>query len=188
MTGTFFAVVGASGVGKDTLIAHARQRLTDADRYYFPARYITRPPEAGGEDHIPLTNPQFTAILESGGFALSWRANGLSYGIPRDVGERLEEGVNVVCNLSRTVVDAARQQFAYTRVIAVTASREQLALRLADRGREAADAIAERLDRSALEVPGGSDVDLIDNDGDLDRAMARFMSVIAAHSAQAHTA
>ncbi len=188
MTGTFFAVVGPSGVGKDTLIAHARERLADEARFYFPTRYITRPPEAGGEEHIPLTAPQFTAVIESGGFALSWRANGLSYGIPSDVGARLDEGVNVICNLSRTVVDAARQQFAYTRVIAVTASRDELARRLADRGRESAGVIAERLDRSVLEVPGGPDVDLIDNDGDLDRAAARFMSVIAAHSAQAHIA
>ena len=188
MTGTFFAVVGPSGAGKDTLISAAFERLAPANAFHFATRYITRPAGAGGEDHIPVTPAQFAAVLESGGFALSWRAHGLSYGIPADVSDHLARGANVIVNLSRTVIDAARWKFPRTCIIVVTASARSRAERLAGRGREDVKAITARLDRGDLDLPVGPDVTTVENDGDLDAAVRRFMAILDERTVQARSA
>ena len=53
-TGCLIAVVGASGVGKDSLMEGARQMLSDC---HFVQRIITRPADAGAEDHIAASLP-----------------------------------------------------------------------------------------------------------------------------------
>ncbi|MFM7416656.1 MAG: phosphonate metabolism protein/1,5-bisphosphokinase (PRPP-forming) PhnN, partial [Alphaproteobacteria bacterium] len=79
------AVVGPSGAGKDTLMAGARAALAQDARFRFVRRAITRPAEAGGEDHEALTETAFIKRRDAGGFALHWQSHGLLYGIPRDI-------------------------------------------------------------------------------------------------------
>mgnify|MGYP001549422271 CR=1 FL=1 len=64
-TGSFFVVVGASGVGKDTLIAGAMEILAPTGRYVQARRVITRP--AGpGEDHTPVSPDEFERLEAAG--------------------------------------------------------------------------------------------------------------------------
>ena len=60
--GTFFLIVGPSGVGKDTLLDGARERLLGNRWFLFPQRIITRSADAGGEDHIPATSEDFISF------------------------------------------------------------------------------------------------------------------------------
>lgn len=169
--GTLFLIVGPSGAGKDTLIAAARGRLP---RYVFPQRTITRPRHAGGEDHIEVGADDFERLEREGGFALSWRAHGLRYGIPASIASELSGGRHVVINVSREILAEARRLFSASRVIEVTAPPEQRAARLRERGREAEGAIGSRLAR----VQSVEADDTIVNDGPLETAIAKFLTAL----------
>ncbi|MEQ8195988.1 MAG: hypothetical protein RIB59_16025, partial [Rhodospirillales bacterium] len=57
--GSLILVVGPSGAGKDTLIDEVRKRFADEEKIVFARRCITRPPDAGGEDHVYLSRDDF---------------------------------------------------------------------------------------------------------------------------------
>ena len=112
--GTLVLVVGPSGVGKDSIIAGAAARLRDDPRVVFARRLITRPADAGGEDHIAVSPAEFAAQREAGGLLLHWNAHGLDYGLPQTLETMRDEGKVVVANVSRTIVADARARLALT--------------------------------------------------------------------------
>src|SRR5262249_49700432 len=127
--GRLVLVVGPSGAGKDTLIARARAACRDDASVVFPRRIVTRPPSPF-EDNEYVPQPAFGQAAASGAFSLWWSAHGQSYGIPLAIDVEIEAGRTVVCNVSRTVVDAARARYSNVVVVLVTAPREVLAARL----------------------------------------------------------
>ena len=142
--GAFVAVVGASGVGKDALLAYAREHADALVR--FPRRAITRPP-GPGEDHEPMTEDQFTKALDQGAFAMYWQAHGLRYGIPAWVDAEVRDGLVVVANVSRSVIDELDARYRRLVVVSVTVSEEVRAQRLRGRRRESEPGIGQRLAR-----------------------------------------
>ena len=182
MTGTFFAVVGPSGAGKDTLIDFARAALTDNSGFAFPRRIITRPQDAGGEDHIAVSRDEFDRLCRTGGFLVHWEAHGLGYGIPADVEELLAEDVHVIANLSRGAIKELCQHIGGVQVIHITAPVEIIAKRLAARGRESGDDIKERLARAGYTLPAIAPVTTIKNAGTPDEGGAELVRVLKQHS------
>ena len=162
-------VAGPSGAGKDSLLNAARLAFAGDRRIRFARRVITRPADPGGEDHEPVSDSEFAARV----FALSWKAHGLSYGIPDAA---LTGAAVVVANVSRGAIADAATRFP-VRVIAVTAQAGVLAARLAARGREGAADVASRLDRRVT-LPDGVEVETVCNDGTLAEAEARFIAAL----------
>jgi ribose 1,5-bisphosphokinase len=166
--GRFIAVVGPSGVGKDSVM----QAMAARDpRIVLARRMITRPSDAGGEDFDGLTVEEFHALHAADAFALSWEAHGLHYAIPATVDAYLQEGRDVLANLSRAVLIRAKDRFAQFEVINLTADRDVLAARLAARGRETTAQIAGRLDRATTGLPDGIAAVHLDNSGPLDQTV-----------------
>ena len=176
--GCLFLVVGPSGVGKDSILDGARAYFAADPGIVFPRRVITRPAHLGGEAHDAVSNEEFMVLEKSGAFALSWRAHGYAYGIPQSIVDELRAGCPVVVNVSRTVIDEARKRFCPMSVIVITARPEIIAERLNRRGRESADEIRDRIQRSSMTMPAGADVRYIDNSGSMDKAVSAFCSVI----------
>lgn len=175
--GTFVAVVGPSGAGKDSLIDYARARVSP--RVLFPRRSITRPAGDPSEDHVSLSEEQYADALGRGDFALSWSAHGVRYALPLGVDTHLRRGGVVVANISRTVLPAARCRYPTVVTVFIDVNREVLAARLRTRGRESAEEISARLLR-AVPIPGsGSDVVLIDNSGPIGGAGDRIVALLA---------
>jgi ribose 1,5-bisphosphokinase len=142
--GRLVLVVGPSGAGKDTLIELARAALKDDPTIVFPRRVVTRAASAA-EAHDTMSDDAFDHAARAGAFALTWDAHGLRYGIPASIDSDIHAGRTVVCNVSRTIIGAARRRYADVFVALVTAPAEVLAARLAARGRDGD--IAQRLAR-----------------------------------------
>ena len=168
MSGRLIAVVGPSGVGKDTVM---NAMIARDPRLRRARRTITRPGEAGGEDFAGASPDAFAAAKAAGAFALSWGAHGLFYGIPRSVETELSAGHDVLANLSRDVLQTASERFARLAIICLTADPEVLASRLSARGRESAGDIADRLRRSTKPLPDHLDILMVDNSGPLDQTV-----------------
>lgn len=178
--GTMVAVVGPSGAGKDSLIHIAMAHFARQACVHFVQRVITRPADAGGEQHLGVSPVEFEAMREQGAFAVDWDAHGLSYGIPASVHEKLALGHLVIANGSRSALPNWAKAFPSLLVINVTASPEVLAERLVARGRESREEILERLKRGSLKVEGGYDVVDIDNSGALADAGAKLIATLEA--------
>ena len=175
---TLFLVVGPSGAGKDSLIDGARAALAGNQNFIFPKRTITRPLDAGGEVHRAVSENTFAREAAAGEFALSWQAHGLNYGVPSSIASNLAQGRSVIVNVSRGVLNTARQQFGSVRVLSVRASEQTLAARLTNRGRESSVDIENRIRRAASYSVSGADVIEIFNDGALEEAVEQFTAAL----------
>jgi ribose 1,5-bisphosphokinase len=177
--GPLVYVMGPSGAGKDSVLNRARTLLASNAPVVFAHRYITRPAEASGENHVALSPEEFALRRTHGLFAFDWQAHGNHYGIGREIHTWRQSGLTVV-------VSGSREHFCETNGIddgtfpvLITASSQRLAERLANRGREDKSAALERLERSkAYEVKAARLV-TISNDGLLDRAAEAFVSLLA---------
>ena len=185
--GRLIYVVGASGAGKDSLLRWVRERHPPG--VVFAHRYITRPADAGGENHVALSEPEFATRLAAGAFALWWEANGLRYGIGLEVDLWRAAGLDVVVNGSRAHLAHAMRAFPTLLPVLVTAPSERIAERLAARGREEGESLASRLrrnaDLAATTVPG---MVVIDNGGDLARAGQALLRTLTQEDGDAHHA
>ena len=177
MNGTFVAVVGPSGVGKDSLIGFARERLEPSGHVVFVRRVVTRQADGGSEDHDSLDVEAFAAAERDGAFALNWDAHGLRYGLPIGLERDLEAGRVVVANLSRGVIPALVERYPDALVVLVTADRDIIEQRLANRGRESAESVRTRLDRRVSERLPVSTIQ-IDNSGALETAGKQFVRLL----------
>lgn len=175
MTGRLIAVVGPSGVGKDSVMAGmvaARPGLR------LVRRSITRAPDLGGEAYEALSPAAFENAVQDGAFCLHWRAHGLRYGIPADVLDDLRAGRDCLCNFSRSALGQAARAVPALLVLNITASPAVLAARLAARGRETPDEILGRLAQADKPLPDGLAVVHLANDGALADTVARALSAL----------
>ena len=178
--GRLVYVIGPSGAGKDSIIAYARQRL-GADRHVFARRYITRPADSGGEDHIAITQTDFERDCSAGRFALSWRGNGLGYGVSTEIDLWLDSGRHVILNGSRGYLSSAVRRYPSLLPVLIAIDPAVLRQRLAARGRETAAEIEARIQRAteldAIDYPG---LAVIANNGTLAEAGEAFVALLRA--------
>lgn len=173
--GRLIAVVGPSGVGKDSLIAALAQRRPDL---HVVRRTITRAAGSEGEDFDAISAAQFDQYRDDGAFCLHWGAHELHYGIPSQIQGLVDNGQDAVVNLSRSVLPEAATKFGNFVVLNVTAKRQTLAARLAQRGRETTDEITKRLAQADKPLPAGIAALTINNDGSLQHAVDQALTAL----------
>lgn len=162
MTGGFVLVVGPSGAGKDTLLQLARSELAASPQFVFPRRLVTRSSSVW-EEHDSIDHAAFERGFGAGEFALAWRAHGHGYAIPRHCLAEAAAGRLIICNVSRMVVETARERLLNVAVVEITAPREILAARLAWRGRGDDADLGARLERSREIPPVAADLTIVND-------------------------
>ena len=176
-SGRLWYVIGPSGAGKDSLLRGACARLAGRAEIRFARRYITRPAELGGEDHIALSPTEFEDKAAAGDFLFHWRSHGYAYGIGTEIQEWLSAGTDVCVNGSRAYLPTAETLVPTLIPVLVRVDPQNLRRRLQRRGRESAVEIEARLRRSdELESPTNALV--LDNDGSLDEAITTLCRYI----------
>ncbi len=181
--GALYYLIGASGVGKDSLLNYVRPLL--AKRADCPVliahRYITRPVELTGENHIQLSEAEFFMRQHHHCFLFTWQSHDLYYGIGQEVADWLAKGMNVVINGSRGYLEQATLLWPDIKPILVTVSLDKLQQRLEARGRENASQIQERLQRAAafaeLTHPN---LLTVSNDGSLEEGGEKLYQLLGA--------
>lgn len=159
-------VIGPSGAGKDSVLQCLRQVWPVAEAVHWSRRTITRPLQAGGEQHEAVDVPAFEQLCQEHAFAMHWQANGLCYGVRHEELWPLQRGRWVFVNGSRAWLPQLLQQWPQATVVHIGAAHEVLARRLAARGRESVEAVADRLARQVpVVLPAGAIH--IDNNGHL---------------------
>lgn len=173
-------LMGASGVGKDSLLGAVRKRQPD---WLVAHRYITRP-SGHGENCVNLTPEEFARRRQIGLFCLDWQAHGLDYAIGIEAQAWLDSGQTVVVNGSRRALERARQRFgAHLLPVLITADMSVLRERLIQRGRETLQEIEARLARHRDMQDGLDGVARIDNSGELHHGVAALQALIATECA-----
>lgn len=175
-------IMGPSGSGKDSLMAEARLRLAAEAPVVFAHRYITRPADAGGENHVALSRAEFQLRASRGLFALSWESHGFAYGIGREIDLWMEAGLSVVVNGSRGAMSAALKAYPELLPVLIDVPEHILRERLGARGREDGGEIEARLVRARMAVVETPELVRFDNSGPLSergQALARLIREIA---------
>ena len=171
--GNLFVIVGASGVGKDTLLNEIKRKLI---HFHFVRRYITRNLDKHNEDHISISSADFKKKDRDGFFAITWEAHCLSFGIPKDIDDELKKGVNVIFNGSRLALGQIKENYPDAKIICITASKKTIESRLILRNRENKADIKKRLNREVIKLP--SDTIYVKNESDLETGVKKLINAL----------
>lgn len=177
MSSYFFAVVGPSGSGKDSLMDGARAQLPK-DQFVFAKRVVTRSPGQVGEDYESATPDEFSQRQARGEFLVTWQAHGFDYGLKAELADQQRRGVHVVANCSRAAIARLAQAVDRLVVLEVWAEPAVLAQRLAHRGRETAKEIELRLARAGQPLPANVPVIRVSNNDTLAAGVHAFLAAI----------
>lgn len=181
MTGRLLYLMGASGSGKDTVLQGVEDRIGSG--IHIAPRVITRASTATEQRAISVTPTQFAAMHAQGAFAMSWQANGLSYGVQRNIIEHLAHGYDVIVNGSRAYLKQATRDFPDLQPILIHVDATMLEQRLIQRKRETHQQIQRRLARNdhfnqIRTQHSGRPVIVLDNSGRAEHAITALCEIL----------
>lgn len=171
-------LMGPSGSGKDSIINAVRER--HLSHLQIAHRYITRDWLSGGENHLQLSQAEFETRQALGFFALDWSANQHHYGIGKEIEFWLSRGQNVLVNGSRSYLPSALARYPDQLLpVLIDVAADKLAGRLAARGRETPQEIAQRIERNhQLSSQVDERCVVIENNGTIEQAVEQLIDWI----------
>lgn len=163
-------IVGPSGVGKDSLLKHAKKSLNN--EVNFVNRYITRKPDLN-ESNFYVDDYAFEILKHNSFFISSWKAHNNFYGIAKS---SIETGLNII-SISRSKIKDFENTSNNVFTINITVPKEILQKRLENRGRETKSEIKERLNRSYEKIDATNLIEF-DNTKPLEQSSEEFIKLL----------
>lgn len=181
--GLVFALVGPSGVGKNTLMGTALAHVSDLRQLPTATTRARREGEQEGREHFFLSRAAFQDLIDSGKLLEHQVVHDQWYGIIR---ETVETAINnrqdLIADIE--VLGAAILQHEYPEnavlVFIAPPTRQDLEARIRQRGNASEEEIARRLQRVDFEMQYTSTSDYLIVNDDLDRAASDLIAVITA--------
>jgi phosphonate metabolism protein PhnN/1,5-bisphosphokinase (PRPP-forming) len=161
-------IVGASGVGKDTLLKNIQNRV----ELNFIKRYITREPDRN-EHNYYVDNIAFDRLKDDDFFISTWEAHHNKYGIARN---QIINGINLI-SISRGAIKDFENSFDNVTTIEITLPRDILYRRLKNRARESEEEIQKRLNRSYQKIEA-KDILQFDNSEEIEVSTEKFITLL----------
>lgn len=166
---TIILIVGASGVGKDSLMKKTQEVFSECN---FVRRYITRQPDEH-ENNYFISEHKFHKLQSEDFFICTWAAHGNYYGIAK---EEIKGGVNFI-SISRKAIKDFEKVYKRVVTIHVRVSRYELENRLRARGRESEGEIQKRLARSYKNIES-KELFEFDNSATIHKSEEQFIELL----------
>lgn len=183
-----FLVVGNSGSGKDSLIQAVKNKFSIQNKEIkVPIRVITRPASPDTEDFESISEEAFNILKNQGEFALDWYIYGLYYGVRKKIDLWMSQGNPVLINVSRSILNVAKQKYPHLKIIFVKVPFEITAKRIKKRAREDVESIKKRMERARKNQNLPSADFVVDNSGDLEEAAKQMLNYIVAATSSRNT-
>ncbi len=161
-------IVGASGVGKDTLLRSIRNK-TNAN---FLKRYITRKPDENEENYY-IDSDAFESLERDGFFISTWQAHANKYAIAKN---QIIHGLNII-SISRGTIKDFENAFEHVTTIEITLPKDVLYERLKNRARESEEEIQKRLNRSYEKIDANNIIQF-DNSASIEESTSKFITLL----------
>lgn len=162
-------IVGASGVGKDTLLQGVKNKI-EAN---FAQRYITRAADTN-EANFHLDHEALETLDRNDYFISTWEAHGNKYAIAKN---QIKNGLNII-SVSRSAIKDFEREFDDVTTIEISLPRDMLYERLKARGRENEEQIQKRLNRSYESIEAMNLIHFI-NDKPIEKSTEEFVKILS---------
>ena len=103
---------------------------------------------------------------------------GLDYGIPIEIEDWLKKGHPILVNVSRLVIEKAREKYENLKVVFIEVPFEITVKRIKSRGREGDNSLEERIERARIHQNFLEADFKIDNSGVLEDAVDQFLNYL----------
>ena len=180
--GNLFVVAAPSGAGKSSLV----KALMELDAKVRPSvSHTTRAPrgqEKHGREYYFVSEPEFDQMVGSDAF-LEWaHVHGYRYGTSRKaIEDRIAQGADVVLEIDFQGAVQVKKLFANAvSIFILPPSWEELKSRLHNRGEDAPDVIALRLQNAADEMAQANEFDFVIINELFERAVFDLKAVVHA--------
>jgi guanylate kinase len=173
---------GPSGVGKGTVVAKVRELYPQIWVSVSCTTRAMRPGERDGVEYRFVSREQFSGLVADGQLLEHAEFAGNCYGTPRTpVEEHLDAGTPALLEIELQGARQVREQMPDAFLVFLTApSWDELERRLAGRGTEPPDVVADRLARARVEMAAESEFDAVVVNDDVGRAAAELVALIEA--------
>jgi guanylate kinase len=182
MSNRLTVLSGPSGVGKGTVVAAVREMYPHV---WVSVSYTTRPPRPGETDGVEyrfIDRETFAGMIERGELLEYDEHFGNIYGTPLEpVRQHLAAGIPTLLEIELHGARQVRAAVPDTQLVFLKPpSWAELERRLAVRGTESPEVVAERLARARLEMAAEPEFDASIVNDDVRRAAAELVALIEA--------